>query len=51
MARDAGAKRLIIGHFSTRYKDLTPLLDEARQIFTATELAVEGSKFEIPKER
>lgn len=51
VARDAGAKRLIIGHFSTRYKDLTPLLDEARQIFTATELAVEGSKFEIPKER
>ncbi len=51
VARDAEAKRLIVGHFSTRYKDLTPLLDEARIIFPATDLAEEGCKFEIDKER
>ncbi len=51
VARDAGAKRLILGHFSTRYKDLTPLLLEAQEIFPATELAEEGRKFEIEKIR
>ncbi|MFI3248539.1 MAG: ribonuclease Z [Rikenellaceae bacterium] len=51
VATDAGAKRLILGHFSTRYKDLTPLLDEAREIFSSTELAEEGRKFEIDKQR
>ncbi len=51
VAKDAGAKSLIIGHFSTRYRDLTPLLHEARELFPATELAEEGCKFEIKKER
>lgn len=43
IARAAKVKRLIIGHFSSRYKDLTPLLDEAREIFPDTDLALEGS--------
>lgn len=47
----AGARRLIIGHFSTRYKDLTPLLEEARELFPATQLGAEGEKFEIEKQR
>ncbi len=51
VALKAEAKRLILGHFSTRYKDLTPLLDEAREIFPTTELGEEGCKFEIEKER
>lgn len=42
VARDAGVKQLIIGHFSKRYLDETPLLDEARSIFPATRLANEG---------
>ena len=42
IARDAGVKQLIIGHFSKRYLDETPLLDEARSIFPATRLANEG---------
>ena len=42
VARDAGVKQLIIGHFSERYLDETPLLDEARSIFPATRLANEG---------
>lgn len=47
----AEAKRLIIGHFSSRYKDLQPLLEECRNEFSNTELAIEGCCFEIPENR
>ena len=47
IARQAGVKRLIIGHFSSRYKDLYPLLEEAKLEFPNTTLAQEGDKFEI----
>jgi ribonuclease Z len=47
IARLAAVDRLLVGHFSARYKDLTPLLDEARQIFSNTELAIEGQEFII----
>lgn len=46
-ARLTGAKKLIIGHFSARYKSLNELLDEARSVFPETELAVEGRTFII----
>lgn len=46
-ARLNGAKKLIIGHFSSRYKDLTLLEAEARQIFPETALAVEGRVFKV----
>lgn len=41
------AKKLLIGHFSARYKTLNELLDEARSVFPDTELAVEGKTFLI----
>lgn len=44
----AGAGGLLIGHISSRYKDEQILLDEARSMFPATELAVEGKTYEIP---
>ncbi|MBL7765380.1 MAG: ribonuclease Z [Chitinophagaceae bacterium] len=47
IARDAGVKKLIIGHFSSKYKDLQPFEDEARSVFENTELALEGKTFEI----
>ncbi len=47
----AGAKRLILGHFSTRYKNLEELSTQARAIFAASDLAIEGQKFEIEKQR
>ncbi len=50
-ATKAETKQLIIGHFSTRYKDLTPLLDQARQGFANSELAIEGRTFEIKKDK
>ncbi|HEY5327412.1 MAG TPA: ribonuclease Z [Mucilaginibacter sp.] len=46
-ALKTNAKKLLIGHFSARYKTLIELLDEARSVFPATELAVEGKVFVI----
>lgn len=47
-AIESGAAKLLIGHFSSRYKDDTLLLNEARELFPETYLAEEGTTFEIP---
>lgn len=47
IAREAGAKQLIIGHFSSRYKDADVLVNEARQIFTETYAAEDGHTFSV----
>ncbi|WP_454802635.1 ribonuclease Z [Mucilaginibacter phyllosphaerae] len=47
VAVKANADKLIIGHFSARYKTLNELLDEAKNVFPNTELAVEGKTFII----
>lgn len=47
VAGKAAAKRLIIGHFSSRYKDLQPLVEEAQAVFPATDIAREGETFTI----
>jgi ribonuclease Z len=47
IALKAGVKKLLIGHYSARYNDLQPLLDEARAVFPETELTVDGRIFEI----
>lgn len=51
VASMAGAGRLLIGHFSSRYKDLTPLVEQARQIFPQTDIAREGETFVIEPKR
>lgn len=47
IAKKAEVKKLLIGHFSARYKALYPLLQEAKTIFARTELATEGSRFVV----
>jgi ribonuclease Z len=47
IALQARAGQLIIGHFSARYKDLEPALEEARKIFPNTSLATEGTTFDL----
>ncbi|AKD56206.1 ribonuclease Z [Spirosoma radiotolerans] len=42
IAAKAGAGRLLVGHFSSRYKQFDLFLDEARTIFPETYLAIEG---------
>ncbi len=49
-AKRSNVSKLIIGHFSARYKDLNPLLEEAKIEFTNTDLALEGRKFDLRKD-
>lgn len=50
-ATKAHAKRLIIGHYSSRYKDEQLLVDEARTLFAECYPAIEGTTFTIEKQR
>jgi ribonuclease Z len=50
VARLAKVRKLIIGHFSVRYMDLNPLLEEARTEFPETYLGQEGMIFNIPEQ-
>jgi ribonuclease Z len=47
LALKAKVKTLVIGHYSARYDDLLPLLNEARSIFKETYLASEGAVFVV----
>lgn len=47
MAKKAKVGKLVLGHFSPRYKNLNLLLDEARQVFKNTFIAEEGLTFSI----
>lgn len=47
IAASAGVGRLLIGHFSSRYKQFEPFLDEARLVFPETYLATEGQTLPI----
>lgn len=51
VAVKAEAKRLIIGHFSSRYKNHEALVEECRTIFANTDLANEGETFYIEEQR
>tara|TARA_B100000497_G_scaffold124114_1_gene158017 strand:+ start:117 stop:1040 length:924 start_codon:yes stop_codon:yes gene_type:complete len=48
IAKKADVGQLIIGHYSAKYKDLSPLLLEAQEVFNATVLAKEGNSYNIP---
>jgi len=48
VAQLADAGSLLLGHFSARYRDLVPILEEARTIFPNSRLALEGEEFTIP---
>lgn len=48
-ALSAGAGQLLLGHFSSRYKETPAFLAEAREIFPNTELSTEGRIFSIPR--
>jgi ribonuclease Z len=51
LAREAGAGRLLIGHFSTRYKEVERLVEEAREIFPNTDGVCDGDRYSVPLER
>ena len=47
IAQLAGVEKLLVGHFSARYRDLTPILEEAKAVFPNVALAIEGEEFLI----
>ena len=47
LARKAEVKRLILGHYSARYPDLSVLEEEARSVFPETFLSGEGKIFSL----
>lgn len=47
IARKASVGKLLIGHYSTRYVDLSPLLTEAKEEFPQTYLSEEGITYSI----
>ncbi len=47
IAQRAEAKRLLIGHFSSKYENLDEFLSETSGIFENTELAIQGSCYII----
>lgn len=50
-ALKAGAGRLVIGHYSSRYKEEKVLVEEARRLFPESYAATEGTTFTIEKRR
>ncbi|MBT4826659.1 MAG: ribonuclease Z [Bacteroidetes bacterium] len=47
IAQLAKVKRLVLGHFSSRYRDKSGFLTEAAPFFDAVELAADGKTFDI----
>ncbi len=47
IAKDAGVKFLVLGHFSSRYPDETQFIKEAKEIFENVDIAEEGRSFEV----
>jgi ribonuclease Z len=47
VARRAGVKTLLLGHFSSRYKNLEPFVNEAREVFPESFIAEEGKSFDV----
>ena len=47
IARKANARRLLLTHFSSRFPDIRPVLQEARSIFPDTYAAEDLAEFEV----
>ena len=47
IAKKAGVGQLILGHYSTRYDDLSAFKSEAEMVFPNVELAEDGKQFEF----
>ena len=47
IAQMAGAKRLVLGHFSKRFRDESPIINEAKEIFPNTILANDGMQIDL----
>jgi ribonuclease Z len=48
IAKNAGAKQLVLTHFSARYRDLEPFSEEAKEIFENVDTADDFKRFDFP---
>lgn len=48
IAKKAGVKKLLIGHFSSKYDALDEFETETREVFANTDLAMEGVSYLLP---
>jgi ribonuclease Z len=51
IARESGAKQLVLTHFSQRYQSTEPFLQEARAIFPNAVAAKDCKRFEVPRSK
>jgi ribonuclease Z len=51
LAKQANVGKLLIGHFSTRYKNVATLVKEGRAVFPETYAVEDGDKFSIGQKR
>ncbi len=49
VAAEAGVSRLILTHFSPRYEDVAPLIDEAREVVSNVDAAYDLAEFRITR--
>ena len=47
IAKKAGVKKLLVGHFSSKYDTLEEFEKECCEVFPNTELAIEGSTYKV----
>ncbi len=47
LAQKAGVGKLLLGHYSSRYENVTAFEEEAREVFAACEASVEGRSYEV----
>jgi len=48
VAKKAGARRLALTHFSARYRNVAPLVKEAREVFPESFAASDGMSVDVP---
>lgn len=48
VASDAGVQKLLLGHFSARYKNTAPILEEAKSVFVNTICVEDGEEYTLP---
>ena len=49
VAKEAGARRLVLTHFSQRYGSLKPFLAEARELHDDVVAVRDGDRVSVPK--
>lgn len=47
LAQKAGVGQLLLGHFSSKYRELEPFLEEASTIFPGVRITQEGAAYEV----